>query len=140
MLFVELRFFIFFAIVLLVYWSLKTNNSRKWAILLASYYFYGSWDWRFAVMLFVLSAGDWFFALRLSDTEDMRARKIWVTLSLVMNLSVLAFFKYFHFFISSAVIFAEQLRFHLSEPTLRIILPVGMAVRHADLLRLLGLQ
>ncbi len=44
-----------------------------------------------------------------------------------MNLSVLAFFKYFHFFLRSAVYFAQQLRFHLSEPTLRIILPVGVS-------------
>jgi alginate O-acetyltransferase complex protein AlgI len=127
MLFVELRFFVFFAIVLAVYWGLRTNNARKNFILLASYYFYGSWDWRFAGMLFVLSTGDWFFALRLSDTDDRRARKFYVTSSLVMNLSVLAFFKYFHFFVGSAIIFAEQLRFHLSSPTLRIILPVGVS-------------
>ena len=127
MLFVELRFFAFFAVVLLVYWSLRTNNLRKWFILFASYYFYGSWDWRFAGMLLVLSAGDWFFALRLSDTDDVRARKIYVSLSLFMNLSVLAFFKYFHFFFGSAILVAQQLRFHLSEPTLRIILPVGVS-------------
>ncbi len=127
MLFVELRFFVFFAIVLLVYWSLPTNNARKWFILFSSYYFYGSWDWRFAGMLFLLSTGDWFFALRISDTDDARARKMWVTLSLAMNLSVLGFFKYFHFFVNSAIIFAEQLRFHLSGPTLKIILPVGVS-------------
>jgi alginate O-acetyltransferase complex protein AlgI len=127
MLFVELRFFLFFAIVLLVYWSLRTNNARKWFILLASYYFYGSWDWRFAGMLLVLSAGDWFFALKLTQTENALARKIYVTLSLVMNLSVLAFFKYFHFFVDSALAVAQQMKFHLSEPTLRIILPVGVS-------------
>lgn len=127
MLFVELKFFVFFAIVLYVYWTLKTNNARKWFILFASYYFYGSWDWRFAGMLLALSTGDWFFALRLSDTESPRLRKIYVTASLVMNLSVLAFFKYFHFFIDSAVVVAEALKFHMSEPTLRIILPVGVS-------------
>lgn len=127
MLFVELRFFLFFAIVLLVYWSLRTNNARKWFILAASYFFYGSWDWRFAGMLLVLSAGDWFFALRLAQTDDQRARKIYVTASLFMNLSVLAFFKYFHFFVNSAIVFAQQLHFHLSGPTIRIILPVGVS-------------
>ena len=127
MLFVELRFFVFFAIVLAVYWSLKTNNARKWSILFASYYFYGSWDWRFAGMLLLLSAGDWFFALRLSDTESARARKLYVSASLFMNLSVLAWFKYFHFFVGSARALAEQFRFHLSEPTLKIILPVGVS-------------
>src|SRR5260370_5384333 len=127
MVFVELRFFLFFAIVLLVHWSLKTNNARKWFILFASYYFYGSWDWRFAGMLLFLSAGDWFFALRLSDTDNPRARKFYVTASLAMNLSVLAFFKYFHFFVNSALAVAEQLKFHMSEPTIKIILPVGVS-------------
>lgn len=127
MLFVELRFFIFFAIVLTVYWTLRTNNARKWFILLASYYFYGSWDWRFAIMLLVLSTGDWFFALKLSQTDDARLRKLYVSLSLFMNLSVLAFFKYFHFFVNSAIAFAQQLQFHLSGPTLKIILPVGVS-------------
>ncbi len=127
MLFVELRFFLFFAIVLTVYWSLRSHDARKNFILLASYYFYGSWDWRFAVMLFVLSAADWWFARQLSQTANGGARKLYVTASLGMNLSVLAFFKYFHFFVGSAVYFAQELRFHLSEPTLRIILPVGVS-------------
>src|SRR5271154_5479953 len=123
MLFVELRFFLFFAVVLLIYWSLRTNNARKWFILAASYYFYGSWDWRFAGMLLLLSAGDWFFALRISDTDDPKKRKLYVSASLAMNLSVLAFFKYFHFSVGSALVLADRLGLHLSEPTIRIILP-----------------
>jgi alginate O-acetyltransferase complex protein AlgI len=126
-LFVEPRFFLFFAIVLGIYWTLRTNNARKWFILAASYYFYGSWDWRFAAMLLVLSAGDWLFALRLSETDEHTRRKIYVTLSLAMNLSVLAFFKYFHFFVDSASAMAEAAHFHLSQPTLKIILPVGVS-------------
>jgi alginate O-acetyltransferase complex protein AlgI len=127
MLFVELRFFLFFAIVLLVYWSLRTNDARKWFILAASYYFYGSWDWRFAGMLLLLSAGDWFFALRIADTDDAKKRKLYVTASLAMNLSVLAFFKYFHFFVGSALALANQVGVRLSEPTIKIILPVGVS-------------
>lgn len=127
MLFVELRFFLFFAIVLAVYWGLRSNNARKWFLLAASYYFYGSWDWRFAVMLFILSAADWFFAYRIAHSTNTRARKIFVTASVAMNLSVLAFFKYFHFFVSSALVLAESLHFHLSGATLKIILPVGVS-------------
>jgi len=81
-LFVDLRFFLFFAIVLAVYWSLRSNSARKNFILVASYYFYGSWDWRFAAMLFVLSAADWWFAKRLSETSDSFLRKLYVTSSL----------------------------------------------------------
>jgi alginate O-acetyltransferase complex protein AlgI len=127
MLFVELRFFVFFAVVLAVYWSLHSNDARKWFVLGASYIFYGSWDWRFAAMLLVLSAGDWFFALRLAGTVEARVRKAYVTASLAMNLSVLAFFKYFHFFVGSAIALARAMGFSLSEPTLKIILPVGVS-------------
>lgn len=127
MLFVEGRFFLFLAVVLLAYWSLRTNNARKWLVLGASYYFYGSWDPRFAVMLFVLSAADWWFALKLSQTDSRLARKVYVTSSLAMNLSVLAYFKYFHFFVDSAVRMANQFGGHLDQPTLKIILPVGVS-------------
>ena len=127
MLFVELRFFLFLSVVLFIYWTLRTNNLRKWFLLLASYYFYGSWDWRFAGMLLLLSAADWFFALRLSSTEDAKVRKLYVTASVAMNLSVLAFFKYVHFFVTSAVTLANRLGVQLSEPTLKIILPVGVS-------------
>ena len=127
LLFVELRFFLFFAVVLCVYWSLRSNDARKWFTLCASYYFYGSWDWRFAVMLFILSSLDWLFALRISESDVPSRRTLFVTLSLAMNLSVLAFFKYFHFFVGSAISAAKALHFTLDEPTLRIILPVGVS-------------
>ena len=127
MLFVELRFFVFFAIVLAVYWTLRSNGLRKWFVLFASYYFYGSWDWRFAMMLFVLSTGDWFFARQIAGTDIQRHRKIYVTLSLAMNLSVLGFFKYFHFFVGSAVAMANAFHLQLDEPTIKIILPVGVS-------------
>jgi alginate O-acetyltransferase complex protein AlgI len=126
-LFVELRFFIFFAIVLTLHWTLKSNNARKWLLLAASYFFYGSWDWRFAAMLLVLSAGDYYFGKRIAVTEDGRTRKLYVTASLAMNLSVLAFFKYFHFFVGSAVALAAGLHLHLSEPAIKIVLPVGVS-------------
>jgi len=127
LLFVEPAFFLFFAVVLTTYWSLRTNNARKNFILCASYFFYGSWDWRFAVMLFVLSTADWYFGYKLSQTENRRIRKIFVTSSVAMNLSVLAFFKYFHFFTSSTIALANVWHVHLSEPTLKIILPVGIS-------------
>ena len=127
MLFVELRFFLFFAVVLTLYWSLRSNNARKWLILVSSYYFYGSWDWRFACMLFALSAADWYFALRIAASQSPRTRKIFVYLSVAMNLSVLAFFKFFHFFTDSAIAAATAFHLHLDQPTLKIILPIGVS-------------
>ena len=127
MLFVEIKFFLFFAIVLLVYWLLPKNTQRKNFLLLASYYFYGSWDWRFAIMLFLISTGDYLLARWISREEDGRRRKLYVTLSLTMNLGVLAYFKYMNFFIDSAVSLAAGFGMHLSHPTLNIVLPVGIS-------------
>ena len=127
MLFVELRFFIFFAIVLATYWSLRSNGARKWFILFASYYFYGSWDWRFAVMLLALSTADWFLGLRLSQSANQSTRKIFVTASVAMNLTVLGFFKYFGFFVSSAIAMAGAMHVQLDQPTVKILLPIGIS-------------
>jgi alginate O-acetyltransferase complex protein AlgI len=127
LLFVEPRFFAFIAVVLLIYWSLKTNDARKWFILCASFFFYGSWDWRFAIMLAALSVGDFFFARKIAGTDDPRLRKLYVTLSLAMNLSVLGYFKYFHFFVGNAIVLANAFHMRLSDPTIRIILPVGVS-------------
>jgi alginate O-acetyltransferase complex protein AlgI len=127
MLFVELRFFLFFAVVLATYWSIPSNNGRKWLILAASYYFYGSWDWRFAGMLAGLSIADWYFALCIERSDTQRTRKLFVYSSVAMNLAVLGFFKYFHFFVASAIGFGSLFRVHLDQPTLKIILPIGVS-------------
>ena len=127
MLFVDLTFFVFFGVVLLLYWNLPSNNARKWFLLAASYFFYGSWDWRFAVMLATLSYGDYFFALRIAASTDAVIRKRYVTASVAMNLAVLGIFKYFNFFLSTAVTLANTLGLRLDQPTLAIILPVGVS-------------
>jgi alginate O-acetyltransferase complex protein AlgI len=127
MLFVEPKFLLFFGCVLLVYWGLRRNEQRKTFLLIASYFFYGSWDWRFAAMLFILSFADYLFASRLDRTEDPKTRKWLVSASLAMNLSVLFYFKYCNFFIDSAIALANRMGAHLSEPTLNIILPVGVS-------------
>ncbi len=127
MLFVELRFFLFFAVVLFLYWKLRSNSARKTLLLAASYYFYGSWDWRFALMLAALSTADWYFALRIARSDDAAVRKRFVIASVGMNLSVLGFFKYFHFFVGSAIAVAAQAHLRLDQPTLKIILPIGVS-------------
>ncbi len=127
MLFVELRFFIFFAVVLGVYWSLQQNHHRKFFLLAASYYFYGSWDWRFVCMLFGLSVADYFLSRAIFASGSPGWRKVLVSLSIAMNLSVLCFFKYFNFFTASTVALAHHLGIHLSDFTLRVILPVGIS-------------
>lgn len=126
-LFVEPRFLLFLGLVLLVYWWLASNDHRKTFLLLASYVFYGSWDWRFVGLLALLAVGDYFFALRISATADARVRRLYVIASITMNLGALGFFKYANFFIGSAVDLAGTLGIGLSRPALDIILPVGIS-------------
>jgi alginate O-acetyltransferase complex protein AlgI len=127
MLFVESKFFVFFAIVFCAYWALKQNGARKWLILVASYFFYGSWDWRFALMLFGISTADYLFALKIDASDEPKTRRTFVCLSLAMNLSVLAFFKYFNFFVGSSLAMARAFGVTPSFVTVHIILPIGVS-------------
>jgi len=127
MLFVEFRFFWFFLAVFCVYWSLRENRSRKIWLLICSYVFYAAWDWKFLFLLMGSSALDYFVGRMLARTENPRARRGWLMLSLCANLGTLAFFKYFNFFISSAAELLAWLGLPASIHTLNIILPVGIS-------------
>ncbi|HEY4069226.1 MAG TPA: MBOAT family O-acyltransferase [Burkholderiaceae bacterium] len=127
MLFVELRFFVFFALLLTAYWRIRSNENRKWLLLAASYFFYGSWDWRFALMLAALSCADFCFALQIDGSTDPLKRRRFVIASIAMNLTVLGVFKYFNFFIDNFVALAAQLNLSIGRPALRIALPVGVS-------------
>jgi alginate O-acetyltransferase complex protein AlgI len=127
MLFVEFRFFWFFLVVFSVYWSLRENRARKIWLLGCSYFFYAAWDWRFLFLLMGSSALDYFVGKMLARTENPRARRGWLLVSLGMNLGTLAFFKYFNFFISSAGALLAWLGLPASVHTLNIILPVGIS-------------
>lgn len=127
MLFVQPGFFLFFAVTLLAYWCLNRNGARKNVLLVASYFFYGCWDWRFAFLLLAISTADYAFARQIDREENSARRKFYVAASLVMNLGVLGFFKYCNFFLDSAVQMAGALGVTLSHPTLHILLPVGIS-------------
>ena len=127
MLFTEPRFVAFFACLFILYWMLKTNPARKGVLLAASYIFYGAWDWRFAVMLLILSSADYWFALNISRTSVHVLRRRFVFCSVGMNLIVLGIFKYLNFFVSSTVSAANMMHIQLDQPTLHIILPVGIS-------------
>lgn len=127
MVFVEARFFLFFAIVFVTYWLLPTNRARKLWLLATSYVFYGSWDWRFLLLLIASTGVDYFIALYLDRTPDGRNRKIAFWCSIGFNLTVLGFFKYFNFFTDSFVNMAGALGWEVDLFTLNVILPVGIS-------------
>jgi alginate O-acetyltransferase complex protein AlgI len=124
MIFVELRFFVFLALVWPVYWLLPSNRSRKWWLLVASYYFYGSWDWRFLSLLALSTVVDYVAALQMAAGRRPRA---WLLVSMATNLGVLGFFKYFNFFLDSAFELAKSIGLEATSLRLEIVLPVGIS-------------
>ena len=100
MIFNSFQFVIFFAIVYALYRSVP-HRQQNWILLLASYYFYGSWDWRFLVLLLASTLIDYLCALYIDSRDDPGKRKRALIVSPGFNLSMLGFFKYFNFFASS---------------------------------------
>ncbi len=115
MLFNTLAFFQFLAVVLAGFYVLPLFLRKYW-LLAASYYFYGSWSLKFLWLLGGVTALDYLAGLWIARSEG-RARKVGLVVSLAANLSVLAFFKYFHFLTG---IFGR--RFDLD-----IVLPIGIS-------------
>src|ERR1700744_1347967 len=103
MLFVEPRFFVFFALVFTIYWSLKRNRDRKILLLIASYIFYGAWDPRFTLLLAFSTLFDYGAGLAMEAVSSQRRRKLIIAFSVSVNLALLFTFKYFNFFTDSFV-------------------------------------
>lgn len=126
MLFNSLSFFGFIAIILVIYPRLRLRGQNIF-LLIASYVFYGYWDWRFIFFLFTSTVVDFWVGTRLDATSSQRDRKLLLLFSIGVNLGILGFFKYFNFFIDSlaSIITAFGAEPHL--PLLRLILPIGIS-------------
>ncbi len=126
MLFNSLQFAVFFIVVYLLYLVLN----HKWQnrmLLVASYIFYGAWDWRFLSLLFISTFLDYFCALKIHESNDAGRRKWFLSLSIIGNLGLLGFFKYFNFFAANLEFLLSRFGFHVSPHFLHIILPVGIS-------------
>jgi alginate O-acetyltransferase complex protein AlgI len=112
----------------LLYFVTRQNLSRRnWLILVASYCFYGWWDWRFLFLLLGSSLIDFYVGLALKKQTEAKAQKRLVTLSLGANLGALGIFKYFDFFSESLQTVLNTLGMEVSTPMLNVILPVGIS-------------
>lgn len=127
MLFVELRFFLFAGAVFAVYWLLRTNGLRKSWLLAASYVFYGAWDARFLGLIAFSTALDYLLGLQIERSGSPRTRRRLLAASVVVNLGVLGLFKYFNFFLGSAIELLHWLGLPARPATLAIVLPVGIS-------------
>lgn len=126
MLFNSIQFFVFLAIVLVVYYALP-HRAQNVFLLIASYVFYGWWDWRFTALMFGSTLIDFICAIRVFESNDDRVRKRWVTISVASHLLVLAFFKYFDFFTGTAEAVAAALGLPVRLMHLHLVLPVGLS-------------
>ncbi|AXT20752.1 MBOAT family protein [Flavobacteriaceae bacterium AU392] len=129
MLFNSLDFAVFLPIIFVLYWFVFKSNLRFQNILLiiASYVFYGWWDWRFLSLIIFSSLLDYVIGLSLSKENNPNKRKQLLWISICVNLGFLGFFKYYNFFIDN---FVEAFSFFgskISPNTLNIILPVGIS-------------
>jgi alginate O-acetyltransferase complex protein AlgI len=126
MLFNSLAFLGFIAIVLLVYPRLRLRFQNVF-LLIASYIFYGYWDWRFISLLFILTILNFLFAQKLHAADSQERKRTLLSGGIAVNLGILGFFKYFNFFVDSAATVLATIGFQPHMPLLRVLLPVGIS-------------
>lgn len=127
MLFCSQQFLFFFALVFVVYWAMPWQRARVWLLLVASFYFYASWNRWLAGIIAVSTAMDYFIARGMESTTSPRRRKLLLTFSLVANLGLLFYFKYANFFLGSLESTLRTLGAQATMPVLRVILPIGIS-------------
>lgn len=129
MLFNSISFAIFLPIVFAAYWFLLKKNYR-WQnalLLVASFYFYASWDYRFLFLLMFSIALDFFSAIQIENSKSKSTAKFWLILSIGINLGFLGFFKYYNFFAQNFADLLMNFGFKANIWTLKVILPVGIS-------------
>lgn len=129
MLFNSISFLIFLPIVFFAYWFIapKRYKIQNVIILVASYYFYSCWDYRFLFLLIFSTLLDYFSGLQIHNASTASNRKIWLWISIGINLGFLGVFKYFNFFAESLADFLSFLDVKTDFYTLSLVLPVGIS-------------
>ncbi|MFN7140807.1 MAG: MBOAT family O-acyltransferase [Limisphaerales bacterium] len=126
MLFNTIEFGIFFLVVCALYFVLP-HRGQNIMLLVASYVFYGAWDYRFLSLIFISTTVDFVVGQLLYKTEEERKRKLILVWSIVFNLGFLGFFKYFNFFSENLQGLLGTFGIEVRPSTLNIILPVGIS-------------
>ncbi|MBW4360378.1 MBOAT family O-acyltransferase [Flavobacterium taihuense] len=129
MFFNSLAFAIFLPIVFFLYWFVfnKTKSTQNAILIIASYYFYSCWDWRFLFLLVFSTFLDYYTGIRIEKSINEKGRKFWFWLSIIVNLGFLGIFKYFNFFSTSFAQMLTSVGFKASPILLDVILPVGIS-------------
>ena len=129
MLFNSIDFAIFLPLVFLLYWFVVQKNLKlqNALIVVASYVFYGWWDWRFLSLILFSTIIDYIVGQRLRDEEKETKRKVLLWTSIIVNLGFLGFFKYYNFFLENFVSAFSLFGMQINANSLNIILPIGIS-------------
>ena len=129
MLFNSLDFAIFLPIVFLLYWFVAQKNLRlqNSVIVVASYIFYGWWDWRFLSLITFSTVVDYLVGKKLGTEDKQLKRKVLLCTSIIVNVGLLGFFKYYNFFLENFIDAFSLFGMQINANSLNIILPVGIS-------------
>jgi D-alanyl-lipoteichoic acid acyltransferase DltB (MBOAT superfamily) len=129
MLFNSVDFAIFIPIVFVLYWFIfnKDIKIQNFFIVVSSYFFYGWWEWKFLTLIVFSTFIDYTVGKLLSNEDSINKRKTYLWFSVVINLGLLAYFKYFNFFIENFSTSFSFLGSELRLNTLNIVLPIGIS-------------
>ena len=130
MLFNSIEFLLFLPTVFVLYWFVFNKNLKhqNLLILFSSYVFYGWWDYRFLSLIFLSTIVDYIIGLNIPKQDSEKKQKLLLWCSVLFNLSVLGFFKYYNFFVDSWIDLFSSVGYEIKSVwTLNIILPVGIS-------------
>jgi D-alanyl-lipoteichoic acid acyltransferase DltB (MBOAT superfamily) len=129
MFFNSIDFAVFLPIVFVLYWFVTNNNlkSQNVLIVLASYLFYGWWDWRFLSLIIFSTLVDYSVGRKLKTINNQTKRKVLLWTSILVNLGFLGYFKYYNFFLDSFISAFSFFGTEIKVNSLNIILPVGIS-------------
>ncbi len=123
------NYLLFLPTVFLLYWLAFSRNKtlQNAFLLVSSLAFYAFWDWKFLVLLLITAGSTFYIGRRMAAASEKKARRMLLLLSLLLNLGILAYFKYFNFFVDSFVDLMSLFGLHIGFSTMKIILPVGIS-------------
>jgi len=130
MLFNSLEYLVFLPALFFLYWFVCKNYLRyqNILVLIASYLFYGWWDWRFLSLIFLSTLVDYSIGLKIDGSSDSKKRKSYLWVSIAFNLGLLGFFKYYNFFVDSWIDLLSIVGYRSQSPwILNVVLPVGIS-------------
>ncbi len=129
MTFQSLEYLIFFSILFILHWTLfsKRKEHQNGLIVVASLVFYGWWDWRFLGLLIITALSTFLSSRWMDNTNDAKKRKFLLVGTIVINVGILFFFKYFNFFVQSFIDALSLMGMSVNVTTLHILLPVGIS-------------